>query len=107
MGNLIGKQAQLEAKDEEDQPGKAKAEMTLKLAAQKIMDFLGSPKDWQKWKCQTTCALSGNGYDQVLDNEEYLEDNPRYNKVVFCQLVAAMVDGMAYHLIQEIQGHEG
>ena len=85
------------------QPDKPKAELNLKLEAQKIKDFTGHPDDWQKWKSRTICAFSGSGYEQVLDSEDFSEDNTRYNKVVYSQLAAATVDGTAYHLIQEFE----
>lgn len=77
--------------------------MNLKLGAQKINNFTGNPDNWQKWKSRTICTFSGSGYKLILDSEEYSEDNPRYNKVVFSQLMVARVDETGYHLIQEIE----
>jgi hypothetical protein len=70
------------------------------LEAQKIKDFTGSHDDWNKWKSRTECAFSGSGYERVLEEEAYAVANPRLNKVVYSQLAAATVDGIAYHLVQ-------
>ena len=102
MGNLFSTSVQPD-RDSGKNPEKAKAELNLKLEAQKIKDFTGHPDDWQKWKSRTICAFSGSGYEQILDSEEFSEDNTRYNKVVYSQLAAATVDGTAYHLIQEFE----
>ena len=75
----------------------------MKLEAQKIKDFTGGHEDWQKWKSRTECAFSGSGYERVLDDMEYAVANERLNKVVYSQLAAATVDGVAYHLVQQFE----
>ena len=100
MGNLPSIRGPQEH-DDGNQP--AKAELNLKLEAQRVKDFTGNPDKWQKWKSRTLCAFSGSGYEQILESEKYAQEHPRYNKVVFSQLSAATVDGTAYHLIQEFE----
>jgi hypothetical protein len=73
----------------------------LKLEAQKIKDFAGAHDDWPKWKSQTECALSGSGYEKVLEDAQYTSSHPKLNKIVYLQLSAATVDGTAYHLVQK------
>ena len=81
----------------------ARGETNLKLEAQKIKDFTGGHEEWQKWKSRTECAFSGSGYERVLDDLEYATNNVRLNKVVYSQLAAATVDGVAYHLVQQFE----
>jgi len=78
-------------------------ETNLKLEAQKIKDFTGGHEDWQKWKSRTECAFSGSGYERVLDDREFSNNNLRLNKVVYSQLAAATVDGVGYHLVQQFE----
>jgi hypothetical protein len=73
----------------------------LKLEAQKIKDFSGGHEDWAKWKSRTQCAFSGSGYERVLEDEVYAAMNERLNKVVYSQLPAATVEGVAYHLMSK------
>jgi hypothetical protein len=80
-----------------------RGETNLKLEAQKIKDFTGGHEDWQKWKSRTECAFSGSGYERVLEDTEYAMSNERLNKVVYSQLAAATVDGVAYHLVQQFE----
>ena len=80
-----------------------RGETNLKLEAQKIKDFTGSYEEWQKWKSRTECAFSGSGYERILDDADYATDNVRLNKVVYSQLAAATVDGVAYHLVQQFE----
>ena len=80
-----------------------RGETNLKLEAQKIKDFTGGYEEWQKWKSRTECAFSGSGYERVLDDLEYATNNTRLNKVVYSQLAAATVDGVAYHLVQQFE----
>jgi hypothetical protein len=80
-----------------------RTETNLKLEAQKIKDFSGLNDDWQKWKSRTECAFSGSGYERVLEDEEYSLRYERLNRVVYSQLAAATVDGVAYHLVQEFE----
>ena len=75
----------------------------MKLEAQKIKDFTGGHEEWQKWKSRTECAFSGSGYERVLEDQEYAIDHERLNKVVYSQLAAATVDGVAYHLVQQFE----
>jgi hypothetical protein len=77
-------------------------ETNLKLEAQKIKDFTAGHKDWPKWKSRTKCAFSGSGYKRVLEDSEYAMANERLNKVVYSQLAAATVEGVAYHLISKV-----
>jgi hypothetical protein len=79
----------------------ARRESNLKLEVQKIKDFAGTHKDWQKWKSRTECAFSGSGYEKVLENARYAMTHTRLNKIVFSQLAASTVDGTAYHLVQK------
>ena len=81
----------------------ARGETNLKLEAQKIKDFTGGHEEWQKWKSRTECAFSGSGYERVLEDHEYAIDHERLNKVVYSQLAAATVDGVAYHLVQQFE----
>jgi hypothetical protein len=87
-----------------------KTPSNLKLEAQKIKEFGGDSDDWNKWKSRTECALSGSGYEQVLEDEDFARENPDLNKVVYSQLLAATVDGTAYHLVQAAErnkdGHQ-
>jgi hypothetical protein len=76
-------------------------ETNLKLEAQKIKDFTGGHEDWAKWKNRTQCAFSGSGYKRVLEDEVYAAMNERLNKVVYSQLAAATVEGVAYHLVSK------
>jgi hypothetical protein len=76
-------------------------ETNLKLEAQKIKDFSGGHEDWAKWKSRTQCAFSGSGYKRVLEDEVYAAMNDCLNKVVYSQLAAATVDGVAYHLVSK------
>jgi hypothetical protein len=80
-----------------------RGETNLKLEAQKIKDFAGGHEEWQKWKSRTECAFSGSGYERILDDSEFAMANVRLNKVVFSQLAAATVDGVAYHLVQQFE----
>jgi hypothetical protein len=73
----------------------------LKVEAQKIKDFAAAHDDWPKWKCQTECAFSRSGYEKVLEEARYASSHPKLNKIVYLQLSAATVDGMAYHLVQK------
>jgi hypothetical protein len=79
-----------------------RGETNLKLEAQKIKDFTGGHEDWPKWKSRTKYAFSGSGYKRVLEDREYATANERLNKVVYLQLAAATVEGVAYHLISEV-----
>jgi hypothetical protein len=76
---------------------------TLKLEAQKIKDFSGAHEDWQKWKSRTECAFQGSGYELILGSSSYTDNHPRMNAIVYSQLSAATVDGVAYHLIQRYE----
>jgi hypothetical protein len=78
-----------------------RGETNLKLEAQKIKDFSGGHEDWAKWKSRTQCAFSGSGYERVLEDEVYAALNERLNKVVYSQLAAATVEGVAYHLVSK------
>ena len=78
-----------------------RGETNLKLEAQKIKDFNGGHEDWAKWKSRTQCAFSGSGYERVLEDEAYAVMNERLNKVVYSQLAAATVEGVAYHLVSK------
>jgi hypothetical protein len=78
-----------------------RGETNLKLEAQKIKDFSGGHEDWAKWKSRTQCAFSGSGYEKVLEDEVYAVANERLNKVVYSQLAAATVEGVAYHLVSK------
>jgi hypothetical protein len=73
----------------------------LKLEAQKIKDFTGGNEDWAKWKSRTQCTFSGSGYERVLEDEVYAAMNKCLNKVVYSQLAAATVEGVAYHLVSK------
>jgi hypothetical protein len=84
----------------------ARGETNLKLEAQKIKDFSGGHEEWQKWKSRTECAFSGSGYERVLDDLAYATHNERLNKVVYSQLAAATVDGVAYHLVQQFESEK-
>jgi hypothetical protein len=72
-----------------------RGETNLKLEAQKIKDFTRGQKDWPKWKSPTKCAFSGNGYERFLEDLEYATANERLNEVVYSQLAAATVEGIA------------
>ena len=76
---------------------------TLKLEAQKIKEFSGAPEDWQKWKSRTECALRGTGYENILSDSIYAFRHPRMNMVVYSQISAATVDGIAYHLVRRFE----
>lgn len=78
-------------------------ETTLKLEAQKIKDFSGNHEEWPKWKSRTECAFNGSGYEKIIESAEYATQHARMNKVVFSQLAAATVDGVAFHLVQEFE----
>jgi hypothetical protein len=78
-----------------------RGETNLKLEAQKIKDFTGGHEDWAKWKSRTQCAFSGSGYERVLEDEVYTAMYERLNKVVYSQLAAATVEGVAYHLVSK------
>ena len=80
-----------------------RGESNLNLEAQKIKDFTGGYKEWQKWKSRTECAFSGSGYERILDDADFATTNVRLNQVVYSQLVAATVDGVAYHLVQRFE----
>jgi hypothetical protein len=75
-----------------------RGETNLKLEAQKIKDFSGGHEDWAKWKSRTQCVFSGSGYERVLEDEVDAAMNERLNEVVYSQLAAATVEGVAYHL---------
>ena len=77
------------------------AHMSSKLEAQKVKEFNGAYDEWQHWKSQTKFALDGSGYKRILVDPGYAKDNPRMNQVVYSQLVVAMVDGTAYHLVRQ------
>ena len=81
-------------------PSTSRGESNLKLEAQKVKDFSGDANEWQKWKSRTECAFDGSGYENILKDEEYAEDNERQNKIVYSQLAAATVDGIAHHLVK-------
>ena len=76
---------------------------SVKLEAQKIKEFSGSYEDWQKWKSRTECAFSGSGYEKILESHSYSNARPRMNTVVYSQLAAATVDGVAYHLVRKYE----
>jgi hypothetical protein len=97
MGAITSRTARTPALDT------VRGETNLKLEAQKIKDFTGGHEDWQKWKSRTECAFSGSGYERVLEEMEYAMSNERMNKVVYSQLAAATVDGVAYHLVQQFE----
>eukprot|EP00957_Ditylum_brightwellii_P204108 15337739-Ditylum_brightwellii.AAC.1 len=62
---------------------------SLKLALQKIVEFSGRIKDWQKWKIRTSCAHVGLGYDAVLKKKITADNNSQLNQVVYLQFAVA------------------
>ena len=75
----------------------------LKLEAQKIKDFSGNHEEWARWKSRTECAFNGSGYEKILSDKEYSTTHERMNLVVYSQLAASTVDGVAYHLVQKYE----
>ena len=73
-------------------------ESSLRLESQKITEFSGDMDEWTRWKSRTICALTGSGYEKVLDNPLYAQRHPAKNKIVYAQLHAATVDGTASHV---------
>ena len=47
----------------------------LKLESQNIIEFLGLIEDWNKLKSRTECAFGVQGYDRVLSDAIFLENN--------------------------------
>ena len=76
-------------------------ETNLKLEAQKVNKFTGAFEVWSKWKSRTECAFDGSGYELVLTDREFADENPRMNRVVYSQLAAATIDGISHHLIKQ------
>ena len=76
-------------------------ENNLKLEAQKVKEFIGAFEDWSKWKSRTECAFDGSGYELVLTDRIFANENPRMNRVVYSQLAAATIDGILHHLIKQ------
>ena len=80
-----------------------KGETQLKLEATKIKEFSGVFEDWPKMKSRTVCTFSGSGCLKVMDDERYAQSNEEMNSVVYSQLTAATIDGVAHHLIAEYE----
>ena len=74
---------------------------SLKLEAQKVNEFTGDYDVWPKWKSRTECAFNGSGYEKILTDLTFSEQNPKMNAIVYSQLAVATVDGNAHHLVKQ------
>jgi hypothetical protein len=90
---IKGKQTTLEISD--------KGVTSLKLEAQKVNEFSGDYDVWPKWKSRTECAFNGSGYEKILSDLTFSEQNPKMNAIVYSQLAVATVDGNAHHLVKQ------
>eukprot|EP00957_Ditylum_brightwellii_P100762 7679916-Ditylum_brightwellii.AAC.1 len=50
----------------------------LKLESQRIVDFSGKIKDWQKWKNCTQCAFDRSGRNSYHLVKQHIEDKDGY-----------------------------
>ena len=66
-----------------------------------MKEFYGKLEDWSKWKNRTECALAGSGYESILMDRAFADENPKMNWIVFSQLAVATVDGTAFHLVMQ------
>jgi hypothetical protein len=76
---------------------------SLKLEAQKVNEFNGDYDMWPKWKSRTECAFNGSGYEKILTDTKFSEQNPKMNAIVYSQLAVATVDGNAHHLVKQFE----
>ncbi len=76
---------------------------SLKLEAQKVNEFNGDYDTWPKWKSRTDCAFNGSGYEKILTDSKFSEQNPKMNAIVYSQLAVATVDGNAHHLVKQFE----
>ena len=53
----------------------------LKLEAQRVKDFMGTPEEWQNWKSQSKSAFCSSGYANILDDQEFAMNNEWLNKM--------------------------
>eukprot|EP00957_Ditylum_brightwellii_P066474 5046733-Ditylum_brightwellii.AAC.1 len=65
----------------------------LKLEPQKIVEFTGRSKDWQKWKTRTQCAFDGSGHKGILNDSNYAFRHPDRSRIVYLQLSVATLGG--------------
>ena len=75
----------------------------LKMEAQKITEFSGKPEDWNMWKSRTECELDGSGYEEIIQPQEFANDNPTDDRVVYSQLAVATINGNAYFLVKKCE----
>ena len=54
----------------------------LKLEYKKIVEFMGEIDEWQRCKSKTVCAFYGSGYEQLLTDTTYADQNTHINWVV-------------------------
>lgn len=95
MGNIFGKAPSATL----DNDVTDKEVSNLKLEAAKITEFHGRIEDFQAWRIRTECAFDGSGFEKILNDRVFANDNPRMNRIVFSQLSVATASGDAFHLV--------
>ncbi len=76
---------------------------SLKLEAQKVNEFNGDYDTWPKWKSRTECAFNGSGYEKILSDAKFSEQNPKMNAIVYSQVAVATVEGNVHHLVKQFE----
>ena len=72
----------------------------MKLESQKILEFFGQIEVCNKQKSRTECYFGGSGYDLVVSNALFAENNQQMNRTIYSQLDMATVGGTAHHLVE-------
>ena len=96
MGNLSTKYS-----DTHSSYGNITKPGNMKLEYQKIINFMGKMDEWQRCKTRTKYDFDGSGYDQVLTDTTYSEQNTQMNREVYSKLALATVGGTEHHQIKQ------
>lgn len=75
----------------------------VKLHAQSMPSFNGSPHKWQTWKKRARATIGSAGYLNVLDDEAYATSHRMQNETVFHLLQNSVIEGNAAHLVDQYE----
>ena len=70
------------------------------MGYKKIIEFIGRVGDWQKWKLVTECSFYGSGYEHVLSDALFVENNPHMNPIVYSELAVATIGDTSHYLVK-------
>jgi hypothetical protein len=78
----------------------AKSKSPLKFHKFQLKAFNGRTTEFTNWRLHTECAFTAAGCEQILMDADYGRNHPLKNALVYFQLSLALIDGHAFHLVE-------